>query len=374
VKILSAVYNPIAYDGRVQRACEALSEIADLELVCPQGPQVPGLPFKVTTVCLPHGLGRQIRQHIRFMQAFVRRARQTRPDVIHAHDYFLAAPGVVAAAASGAALVYDAHELIIHGERKRFGSRASLWYRLERWAIAYADLVIAANDDRSRLMCEHYGLRTQPLVVRNIPPVPKENPQRGTSILKRSAGESLCVYQGHISLKRGLARLLTAMPFIPKNIRLIIVGGGPDEELVRQEVSRLGLEGRVTIFGRVSRDELHEILQDCDIGLLMYPYEGLNNIYCAPNKIFEYAQAGLPIVATDQPPIAEMLRTYQIGETFGRYDDPAKLAARVSSAIEHRHLYRKDLGRFLADNTWSDQADSLQRAVLQVAAEHRAAQ
>jgi glycosyltransferase involved in cell wall biosynthesis len=153
---------------------------------------------------------------------------------------------------------------------------------------------------------------------------------------------------------------------MPRGIRLVIVGGGPDSDRVREEVSRLGIEARVTMLGRVRRDELHAILRICDLGVLMYPFEGLNNIYCAPNKLFEYAQAGLPVLATDQPPLSKILAKYDVGVSIGKLDEPRTIAAKVASVVYSKSLYRDRLRRFLSENTWADEAARLRSAVLAV--------
>jgi glycosyltransferase involved in cell wall biosynthesis len=363
VKILAAVFNPIAYDGRVQRECEALSEIADVELLCPPGPDVPaGLPFQVTTVGPPLDQGGTYWRHLNFASILITHAARTRPDFIHAHDFFMAAPGVLAARLSRARLIYDAHELIIPGPGQDMSSRARFWYRLESWSVKKAHLVIAANDERSRLMREHYHLASAPLVIRNIPPQPSGQNVYNERFLRAYKEERLCVYQGAISMKRGLGRLLEAMPFLPHTIRMVIVGGGPDALAVAQEVARLGIEERVTVLGAVPRDRLHSILCACDVGLMCYPFVGLNNINCAPNKVFEYAHAGLPIVATSQPPLETLLTRYNVGLCFDQDEEPPSVAEKILSVMQHRSLYRAGLSRLLAENPWSNEANRLRDA------------
>lgn len=370
MRILAAVYNPIAYDGRVQRECAALARFAEVELLCPAGPPLASAaPFTINDVSLP-SVPTSIRLAM-FCSAFVRRARTWRPDVIHAHDYFLAVPGVFAAEAAEASLVYDAHELLIPEREERLSMRRRFWCWAEKRALKRAHLVIAANQERASLMREHYGLVTLPTVVRNIPPVAEPAQARKRPSFRLHASERLCVYQGDVSLRRGLGKLLDAVAYLPDGIRMLIVGGGPDTEAIRNESQRLSIEGRVTMIGKVRREELQTILESCDVGLLTYPFKGLNNIYCAPNKIYEYAQAGLPIVATAQPPLKEMLKEYRIGEAYGELDDPRQVAATILSVIEKRAEYRTGLAAFLAANTWEREAMRLNEAVRALAKSQR---
>jgi glycosyltransferase involved in cell wall biosynthesis len=44
-----------------------------------------------------------------------------------------------------------------------------------------------------------------------------------------------------------------------------------------------------------------------------YNFDCLNNLYCAPNKIFEYGSFGIPILANDVPGLQETVRRYSAG-------------------------------------------------------------
>jgi glycosyltransferase involved in cell wall biosynthesis len=95
---------------------------------------------------------------------------------------------------------------------------------------------------------------------------------------------------------------------------------------------------------------------------MCYPFVGLNNINCAPNKVFEYAHAGLPIVATSQPPLETLLTRYNVGLCFDQDEEPPSVAEKILSVMQHRSLYRAGLSRLLAENPWSNEANRLRDA------------
>src|SRR5690606_13896304 len=123
---------------------------------------------------------------------------------------------------------------------------------------------------------------------------------------------------------------------VPAEIRLLVVGTGPDAARFEEEVRARGLGEQVRILGRVSRAALPSILEQCDVGILSYSYESLNDRLCAPNKIFEYAQAGLPVLATDQVPIRRLVERYGIGCLVAEQDGPEEIAATIR-AMAARH-------------------------------------
>ncbi|HUG37997.1 MAG TPA: glycosyltransferase [Candidatus Limnocylindrales bacterium] len=368
MRIVAGVFNPIAYDGRVQRAAAALSELGDVVVVCPTGPPLSGPhPFRLVPVPLPGGpfIGR----YFAFARAFVAAVREEAPDVIHAHDYYLGPPGAIGARLTGARLLYDAHELNLP---EPGGWRRSpllrLFATLERLTIPRADLVIAANAERAERMAAHYGLPEPPLVVQNIPDhsgerAPGRDGDGGDDGHKGGGSAFVLVYQGVIILRRGLGRILDALARLPAGYRLVIVGGGPDADRLPAEVAARGLEARVELRGRVPRAELEGILRECDAGVLTYGYDSLNDRLCAPNKIFEYARAGLPVLATDQAPLRRMVWGYNLGVLFGETDGPEVIAAHIQELAVPRATFRRGLERFLADHPWDAEADRLRAAV-----------
>ena len=56
----------------------------------------------------------------------------------------------------------------------------------------------------------------------------------------------------------------------------------------------------------------------------------LNNYLSLPNKIFEYIAAGLPVVASDFPDMAELVSDYDVGETCDP-ESPADIARAIRS-------------------------------------------
>jgi len=313
-------------------------------------------------------------RHIRFWMAALYRLRKTRPGVVIGENYFTVFPAWLGAKLVDARFVYDAYELIIPEPGKKLSLRDRIWYMLERWAISKADLVIAANAERAKLMAEHYKLNDMPEVMRNIPPEKKSDItqdqvlRKYPILIRRNENERFLIYQGDISLSRGIRRFVESLAYLPDNYRFIVAGGGPDFEKLCGLASRFAANGRFTVLGRVENHLLPAITALADVGIVTYPYEGLNNIYCAPNKIFEYAQAGLPVVATDQPPLKKLVQDYGIGELIGRDDLPVEVSCVIVRVMEHRGTYCQRLAGFMADHRWETEAERVRTAIIEVMA------
>lgn len=357
-RVLTAVYNPIEFDGRVLRAVEALLPAFEVEVICPAG--VGGeeaAPFRVHRVHLPTG---RVRRLSAFSRAVVQCARERRPDIVYAHDFFMAAPGVVAATAVGSRLVYDAHELSIPRGLVSTNVRELTFYAGESVAVRCAALVIAANRPRADAMAKHYGIDT-PLVIRNIPPSPSVSPVDVTF------APPTIVYQGDISLSRGLARWIAAFALLPREFRLLVVGGGPDLEALEIAAARSDARERITFTGKVARRELTAILSSCAVGILSYTGSDPTSYFCAPNKIFEYAQLGLPMVGLGSPILCELIDAPGIGiGLVSEEGTPEALAQAIRSAYLRREGISRACLRFAAANPWGDEATKLLDAFVQL--------
>lgn len=376
-RIMVLLYGTIEFDGRARRMIEILSQLGQVLLVdVHHGDSAETVSQTRTGLCrrtllLPVRAS-NLARHARFWAHCLQQARAFQPTVVVAEDFFTTLPGWMSAKWSKAKIVYDAHELIIPSDGQRLTPRDRFWYALEKFVVHRADLIIAANQQRAALMEEHYGLPSTPTFLRNIPSVDSTSFINGDAAIaypafRRSNPEDrILIYQGAIRLARGLERFVEAFAYLPSTYRLVVAGDGPDRKRFQEIVADLEREGRVFLLGQVPNDLLHSIAARADLGIVSYPYVGLNNIYCAPNKLFEYAQAGLPIIATDQPPLSEIMKKYRIGELVSAEDDAQVVAAKIRRILENRRFYQLQLESFLREHRWEDEARRVSAKVLEV--------
>lgn len=381
---LVLLYGTLDYDGRAQRMAEILRGMGDVTVVDLSTSKIKKIGQAVGIrrihIHLPRksdGITRKLYRHIYFWCAALRVALKERPSVIIAENFFTSFPGWLSAKLCGARLVYDAYELIIPDPSLEMSKRDLFWYRLEKWTVNRADLVIAANEDRAHLMAEHFGLKKAPVVMRNIPP--RKNLELGTDnileqfpvLARRKPEDVMVLYQGDVALDRGIGRFVEAMKHLPPQFRLVVVGDGPDLDRLKEEAKSIEKNGQFISLGRVPHRLLPAITRLADVGIVTYPFKGLNNIYCSPNKIFEYAQAGLPMVATNQPPLRKWVEGYGIGELVGEDDDPEMIAQLIQVVAENRSNYGEALKRFLEDFRWENEAERVEAAIISILTESK---
>ena len=338
-RILFLLYGSIEFDGRVRRMQQIAAEIGEVYTLDT------GLGQSATTeranhermLLKPHWS--IVRRHLSFWRDAVSAARRVRPDIIVAEDFFCSFPAFLAARTCGARLVYDAHELIVPAPGESLSWRNWFWYRLERFVAPRCDYIVAANPERAEIMQQHYGLSRKPDYMRNIPAAKQVTDAeradaltRYPALKRRSSNEKILIYQGDVSLRRGLGRFIEALEHLPSEWRLIVVGSGPDLDALKEMAAPLQAAGRFDALGRLPNQDMPAVTVHCDVGIVTYPFEGLNNIYCAPNKIYEYMLAGLPVIASNQVTIASLLNDLPYGEMFAKEVGAETLAGKIIRA------------------------------------------
>jgi glycosyltransferase involved in cell wall biosynthesis len=284
--------------------------------------------------------------------------RSIRPHLVHANDYNTMWIGVAAKAFCGSAVVYDTHELWADRNLRS----EPRWWLLACEAVftRVADRVVTTSPAYAEELARRYRF-PEPVVVRNIPerseevPLPRpDGPARG--------GDRLLVYVGGMQPNRGIEQSVRALPMVP-GARLRLIGPGAPEYLAELErlVRSLELEERVEFADPVPPEHLIGAVAGADAGLALIQPACLSYRLTLPNKLFEYALAGLPVVGSDLPMISRFVREHGVGETVDPDDVPA-IARAIRSVLEPE---RNDRYRRAAAESASALDWELERRILE---------
>jgi glycogen synthase len=241
-------------------------------------------------------------------------------DLVHANDIdTLYAGSELRRLGYTSALLYDSHEYWAGMSRKGSYSNISL-QKFEGESIRNADYVVTVNPFIAERLKETYGLKETPSVVMNCPPLYNGELSRSDSVAPIRV-----IFQGKLQAYRGLEELILAFHHLPDAL-LTISGYGPFEEGLKNLAEKEGLLKKVIFTGRYANKETMRILASQDIGVIPYRDVVMNNVYSSPNKLFNYAMAGMAIVASNMPFLTSTVREHDMGEVFtgGSPEDIAK--------------------------------------------------
>lgn len=357
LKVLMYVYGDISTDARVQRAANALSNDFDVTLVSTDwGNKIDHTPYKL--IQLKTNTQKPFFSYWSTVRQTVRLIKKEKPDILYAHDYYSA--WIVKQMLSRKyckKIIYDAHELIIPEEGKKMTVRQKFFYNIEKSIIRKVDLLICASSERSNIMAQHYSLSVLPSTIRNISQLTVNKDVDTVRILDSLSdffdkpGKTI-VYAGVVNRSRKIDELVESIGELAPSCKLLIIGGGDFLEGLKNVASKY--QNMVSAFtGKIPYKSLGAILSRCDAGFIYYPTSSLNNMYCASNKIYEYASVSLPIIANDNPTIKKELETYNIGRAGNNFKKSIEDILGNSDAIRaNMHLYNMD-------NQWSTEAQKL---------------
>ncbi len=333
-----AYFPPVCYEAQSlvdqgwQVRAIAISEREKQRGAPPPGVEVQEVPL--LTRALPSGA----LMGAKYLELFVRQERAARSwpaDLYIAHDLPALPQALVSARRRGAPVVYRAHELWT--ERKRVPGRA-LWRRIERRLARRADLVVAPTEARAAFLQQRLELPTAPLVVMNCPRLRSPQPGNRLAQMLRAAGvdaegRRLVLYQGSVAASRCILELAAAAPRLPQDTLIVLLG--PVDNRLRPQLERVlpHLRDRVVLLPPAPLEEVWPVLCSAQVGLALYRPDSVNNRLCAPNKVFEYMMAGLPIIGSDCEGMAALVRGNGIGVLVNP-EEPEDIARGIRSVLE----------------------------------------
>jgi glycosyltransferase involved in cell wall biosynthesis len=287
--------------------------------------------------------------------------------VYHAHDLINLQVAHDAARKLGARLVYDAHELFPEMANRWVRLKRGSWRRLEGRLLPRADLSITVNELIADEMSRRYHV-PPPLVVLNCPDPPADfDPDARYDRIREQLAllpeRKIVLYQGWMSEGRGLENLVRSARLLPDGAVIVFMGYGEYEATLR-EMARAEPEGSVYFIPAVPQRDLLAYCASADVGVIPYQAVDLNNYYTSPNKLFDFIQAALPIVASDLP----YLRKVIVGDRLGvvaKLDTPQAYASALNGLLarpDETAGVRANLRRVAPRYTWTAQGERLVEA------------
>jgi glycosyltransferase involved in cell wall biosynthesis len=294
------------------------------------------------------------------------------PDVIHAHDYHMVNVASLAAARAEAAgrtvpWVYDAHEFV--PGMATYGGKTpriiAAYAKAEAEYIRDADAVITVSPFIAEELERRHRLPARPSLVLNAPAL---NAELRTERDVRSAvglgpDTALLVYSGGVTPARGIDTVVRALPLLPEVHLAVIAVPSTKGKVVERLVDvakQLGVRDRLHLLEPVGPDEVTAFLRTADVGVHPLPGGIPNHDMALPNKLFEYLQAGLPLVVSDAKALADFVTSHHVGASFTT-GDAASLAGAVTRVLADRATFAGEVvaQRDQQAYTWQGQEETL---------------
>jgi len=283
------------------------------------------------------------------------KAINLKPKVIHCHDTLVLPLGVLVKLFTGAKLIYDAHEL----ESDRNGLSNTLGKMtlfVEKLLWRFVDALIVVSPSIQKWYSDTIGSKysrvilNTPVISRNRKDFDKNYLRDKFSIEKKS---KIFLYVGILAKGRGIGPVVETFKKPDITSSLIFLGYGE----LGQELKELASKYKnIYMHDAVPHTEVVSIAASADVGVCLIQNISLSDYYCLPNKLFEYAFAQTPVLASDFPDISQLVQKYNLGKCSELSSESIYRA--VKGFEDFDELPKIDLEN-LQDLTWEAQEEKL---------------
>ena len=343
------------------------------------------------------------------------------PDVIHCHDLETLQTGVMIKKKIGCKVIYDAHEFELDKNPPAGPLTKILVKRHEGKNIKFADCVVTVSEEIADDLHEIYNLPEKPLVIYNVPSKPlrekmktynlsffneraaantkisfgnltlnnilfkrqelfsnimsnflnvgKEQVDNFNQIVtKRNQGpkftdlfrfKKIGIHIGLVTVGRGIETCVKALAMMEDHA-LIVIGPRNNPAFLNNLINLCGSYGvrnRVFILNPLE-EGLVNFIGYFDYSLVTTIPNSKSSDYSMPNKLFESALAGIPILCADTLSASKFVEKYQVGATFisdNHYDLAAKINSLCDGKLKNiKKISPKELKNFTIKNQYQE--------------------
>ncbi len=245
-------------------------------------------------------------------------------------------------------LVYDSHELFTElPELVNRPKTKRIWQTIERIFVPKVDVAYTVCQSIANIYNQLYNKQFS--VIRNVPT------QRNAQTYERK--NNVIMYQGALNVGRGIELMIETMRQLP-NCELWIAGGGDVEQQLRTQAKNQTDGGKVVFLGKLPPEKLREHTAMASVGLSIEEDLGLNYHFALPNKLFDYIQAGVPVIVSNLPEMRAIVESYQIG-TILTNRTPQALAQAIEQMLQASNTYASNIKLAANELCWQNEEKQL---------------
>jgi glycosyltransferase involved in cell wall biosynthesis len=283
-------------------------------------------------------------QTFTFIRNLHHRLNEFKPDIVYSRELYTFAFGRV----SGLH-IWESHSLNSSWWAKRIMKRL---HAIVTLTAASRERLVDFGVSPDRVLVEHDAV--DPQLFSGA--LSREEARKRLGI---SANDFLCLYTGKFTtmgMPKGLDEAVEAVRMLRKdgkNVRLLAVGGTP-EELYKMQTKR---EEGIEFVGHQPQSDLKNYYAAADLLLMPFPFTEHYAYYMSPLKLFEYLASGVPMIVTDLPSVREIVS--DVEAYFVKPGDTIELEEKIDFVMGHYHeaQTRAKAALLLSGKfTWSERA------------------
>lgn len=262
-------------------------------------------------------------------------------------------------------LVYDSHEYYTGvPELVARPKVQAVWEKIEARIFPSLKKIYTVNQSIADMYEAKYGKKL--FVVRNVSPKIGDIKVTTKEAYGLPTDKKMLILQGAgINVDRGAEELVEAMLQIEEAI-LVFVGDGDVVPQLKEFVREHKMENKVFFLGKRPYAEMMAISQMADIGLSLDKGTNINYQNSLPNKIFDYIQAGTPVLASDMKEVKNVVESYEVGEVLENITS-AELAKKLQKMLKNAEklvIYTQNCQKAAQILNWENESKVLEKIYL----------
>lgn len=360
-RLIASVTNDLVTDNRVHKVCTTLSEMG-FEVTLVGRKLKNSLPlersYKIIRMKLLFTKGAffYAEYNIRlFLLLLFKKA-----GVILSNDLDTLLASYLASSLKRSKLVYDSHEYFTGvPEIINRPFVKSTWERIERRIFPKLNVIYTVNNSIAGLYRDKYGKEIK--VIRNVSRKPQQKEIKTREDLGLPQNKKIIILQGSgINMDRGAEEAVQAMQFVD-NALFLIIGSGDVIETLKEMVLKLGIKEKVRFLGKLPYDEMMQYTRNADLGITLDKDTNINYRFSLPNKVFDYIQAGIPVLASNLVEVANVVKSFDIGD-IAESHEPGVIAQKMTEMLNDsgkRTVWGKNLNLAAEELCWEKESIKL---------------
>lgn len=355
------VTNDLVFDQRVKKVCATLLEMGfDVQLIGRKLPNSQEIdrPYRTFRFNMLFQSGPLFYAFFNVRLFFY--LMFTGQDVILCNDLDTLPAGFLAARLKGKEIVYDSHEYFTEAEGltgRPFPKGVWKWF--ENLIFPRLKHVYTVNESIAGFYRRKYHSEVK--VVRNMPPKRTETVNTTRKELGLPEDKKIVLLQGaFIDPDRGAKEMALAMNYL-EGVLFLIIGSGREKAVVKKIREERGLSEKIMLKDKMPFEELLKYTSCVDLGVSLDKPVHLNYKYSLPNKLFDYIQAGIPVLTSRLPELERIHSQFNIGLMIDSHE-PTEIAEKVKACFADQERYqswKSNLKEAASVFNWENESEKL---------------
>lgn len=285
----------------------------------------------------------------------------SKADILVTNDLDTLLPNFIISRLKKSVLFYDSHEYFT--EVPELVARPHIrnfWLSIEKFVFPKLKNVFTVNESIASIYTEKYKVPVS--VVRNLP---FRSVSKFSSVTRDGLGlpidKKIFLFQGAgINIDRGAEEAIEAIAKT-ENAALLFIGGGDVLSQLKEKVKAMKIADKVFFLPKQPMEILYQYTSLADFGLTLDKDTNLNYRFSLPNKLFDYIQAGLPVLASDLPEVRKIIDQYKIGK-IAPSTSVTDIVATMKQMISDDHqfvLWKENLKIAASELCWENEEKKL---------------